>query len=127
MPLSPVRKCGDVEWLAVHPFEGASRQIYAFYLSFRQNFAANPLSRYGGLFLFARQESVAPAIIFVGNAASLAEDALAFEPWDTAARKYRASLLYFRVNTDAASRAREVSDLIAKHRPIMNTEQRDAR
>ena len=112
---------------AVHAFEGASRQIYTFHLSTRQNFAANPMSRYGGIFLFARQENSAPVIIFAGSTLSLGKGALALEPWDTAVREHLANRFDFRVNTDAASSRREMNDLIAKHRPILNTEQRNAR
>lgn len=106
----------------VYPFEGASRQIYVFHRSTRENFAADPVPQ-GGLYVFARNDGAIPVIIFAGDAASLSREALASEPWGSASREYRANLFYFRVNTDVASRKRELNDLIAKHQPVLNTDQ----
>jgi len=107
----------------VYPFQGASRQIYVFHRSTRENFAADPVPQ-GGLYVFARNDGAMPVVVFAGDAASLSKEALACEPWGSASREYRANLFYFRVNTDAASRKRELEDLIAKHQPLLNKDRR---
>ena len=106
-----------------YPFEGASRQIYIFHRSTRENFAADPVPQ-GGLYVFARNDGAMPVVVFAGDAASLSREALASEPWGSASREHRANLFYFRVNTDAASRKRELEDLVAKHQSLLNKDRR---
>ncbi len=111
--------------MGTYPFEGATRRVYSYSVVMRRNLASTPIKQ-GGNFLFTRLNGGVTEIVYAGEARHLDEAILAQEPWSTAQREHGAIRVYFHTNPEALERIQERDDLVAKHRPPMNVEDRTA-
>lgn len=102
-----------------YPFEGASGQLYQYVLIDTSSAALLP--RQSGNYVFARSfGTLAPTVIYVGDARSI-YGAITGEPlWNAAKRDHDANCLYVHLRNDEQARHDEQLDLVRKYRPPMN-------
>ena len=72
----------------------------------------------GGNFVYVAVAGEAVRVLYAGASPSLLTGAQ--ERWSEARARHGATHLYFRLNVAGAARARELSEVIASHAPVMN-------
>ena len=93
---------------------GASGQLYRY----RCAVGADIREPTGGNFIYVAIQGEAVAVLYAGASSSLASGAL--ERWSEAVSRHGATHLFFRLNVASAARNRELDDLVAENRPVMN-------
>ena len=94
--------------------QGASGAVYRYRLAN----PARPNIGGGGNFVYVRDAEGEPVVIFAGETDSLAAGGL--ERWDEAVSRHGATHVFTRLNVSAATRTRELGDLLPALDPVMN-------
>ena len=95
-------------------FKGASGAAYRFRLA--EN--GDPKTTISGNFIYVREASAHPEVIFAGATSNLAVGVR--EKWDEAVKAHGATHIYTRLNVGGAARAQELDDIVQGLHPVMN-------